>query len=84
MASDDDNKQNINVLVGVTGSVAAIKLPILIEKLLEIPQVCLQLFTLKLPPYFTFYSCDTRKANVIGCSKKWNVFIGSSNLMLIG
>ena len=42
MASDNDNKQNINVLVGVTGSVAAIKLPILVEKFLEIPQVCVK------------------------------------------
>ena len=44
MAAGNDNKQNINVLVGVTGSVAAIKLPILVEKLREITKVCLELF----------------------------------------
>ncbi|CAB4022013.1 phosphopantothenoylcysteine decarboxylase-like [Paramuricea clavata] len=39
MATGNDNKQNINILAGVTGSVASIKLPILVEKLLEIPKV---------------------------------------------
>jgi hypothetical protein len=44
MATGNDNKQNINILAGVTGSVASIKLPILVEKLLEIPKVCFKLF----------------------------------------
>jgi hypothetical protein len=44
MATGNDNKQNINILAGVTGSVASIKLPILVENLLEIPKVCFKLF----------------------------------------
>ena len=45
MATENDNtKQSTNILVGVTGSVAAIKLPLLVEKLLKIPKVRLQLF----------------------------------------
>ncbi|XP_020850279.1 phosphopantothenoylcysteine decarboxylase isoform X3 [Phascolarctos cinereus] len=33
-------KKNVNVLVGVTGSVAALKLPLLVAGLLEIPGTC--------------------------------------------
>lgn len=40
MADETYYKTKIHILVGVTGSVAAIKLPTLVEKLLEIPKVC--------------------------------------------
>lgn len=39
MATEDGSNEVINILVGVTASVAAIKLPILVEKLQEIPKV---------------------------------------------
>ncbi|XP_028416392.1 LOW QUALITY PROTEIN: phosphopantothenoylcysteine decarboxylase-like [Dendronephthya gigantea] len=38
MATENTSDEVINILVGVTGSVAAIKLPILVEKLQEIPK----------------------------------------------
>ncbi|XP_072484417.1 phosphopantothenoylcysteine decarboxylase isoform X2 [Notamacropus eugenii] len=65
-------KKNIHVLVGVTGSVAALKLPLLVAGLLEIPGLEVAVVTTERAKHF-YEPCDV-PARIYSDTDEWEVW----------
>ncbi|XP_020850277.1 phosphopantothenoylcysteine decarboxylase isoform X1 [Phascolarctos cinereus] len=65
-------KKNVNVLVGVTGSVAALKLPLLVAGLLEIPGLKVAVVTTERAKHF-YNSCDV-PVTVYSDTDEWEMW----------
>ncbi|XP_060116117.1 phosphopantothenoylcysteine decarboxylase [Heteronotia binoei] len=73
-------QKNIHVLVGVTGSVAALKLPLLITELLKIPKVEVQVVTTERAKHF--YNPQELPVTLYGDADEWQLWKGRTDPIL--
>nr|XP_056722033.1 phosphopantothenoylcysteine decarboxylase [Euleptes europaea] len=73
-------QKNIHVLVGVTGSVAALKLPLVVTELLKIPGVEVQVVTTERAKHF--YNPQELPVTLFGDADEWQLWKGRSDPVL--
>lgn len=75
-----DSCGKYNVLVGVTGSVAALKLPLLVSQLFEIPEVEVRVVTTENARHF--YNCEEVAVRVYSDKDEWQLWTKRSDPVL--
>ncbi|XP_048375595.1 phosphopantothenoylcysteine decarboxylase isoform X2 [Sphaerodactylus townsendi] len=75
-------QKNIHVLVGVTGSVAALKLPLLVTELLKIPAVEVRVVTTERAKHFYNPQELPVKVNLYDDAEEWQLWKGRTDPVL--
>nr|XP_006629029.2 PREDICTED: phosphopantothenoylcysteine decarboxylase [Lepisosteus oculatus] len=78
--SKTDTVSNFRVLIGVTGSVAAIKLPLLVRKLLELPRVEVRVVTTDHAKHF--YKTEDLEVQIYSDKDEWEMWTHRSDPVL--
>ncbi|XP_077173433.1 phosphopantothenoylcysteine decarboxylase [Paroedura picta] len=73
-------QKNVHVLVGVTGSVAALKLPLLVTELLKIPGVDVQVVTTERAKHF--FNPQELPVTLYGDADEWQLWKGRTDPVL--